>query len=97
MWLTPQGTEMTEQDWTYPNGRFLAYVLGPLERGGAPLYIVLNAASETVSFTLPVFPDCSRWILLFRTAGDVADEPSLDAGMRIRAPACSVLVFSRTA
>jgi glycogen operon protein len=97
MWLTPQGTEMTEQDWTYPNGRFLAYVLGPLERGGAPLYIVLNAASETVSFTLPVFPDCSRWILLFRTAGDVADEPPLAAGLRIRAPACSVLVFSRTA
>ena len=27
-WLTPQATEMSEQDWNFPDGRFLSYVLG---------------------------------------------------------------------
>ena len=26
-WLTPEATEMTDQDWSFPNGRFLSYVL----------------------------------------------------------------------
>ncbi len=28
LWLTPDANEMTEQDWNFPNGRFLSYVLG---------------------------------------------------------------------
>ncbi len=31
LWLTPHATEMTEQDWNFPEGRFLSYVLGPVE------------------------------------------------------------------
>src|SRR5438128_1599243 len=56
LWLMPQATEMVERDWNYPEGRFLAYVLGPVEQADAPLYIVLNAALETNEFTLPVLP-----------------------------------------
>src|SRR6185295_12050521 len=41
LWLTPQATEMTEDDWNFPESRFLSYVLGPIERGQAPLFIVL--------------------------------------------------------
>jgi len=33
LWLTPSAEEMKEQDWKFPEGRFLAYVLGPLEAG----------------------------------------------------------------
>src|SRR6266852_996396 len=29
LWLTPAAEEMKEQDWNFPEGRFLAYVLGP--------------------------------------------------------------------
>jgi isoamylase len=95
VWLTPQAHEMEEHDWSYPNGHFLAYVLGPAERGGAPLYIVLNAASETVTFTLPAFPGCSQWALRFSTSADAQEKAALAPGLRMRAPACSVLVFSR--
>ena len=34
LWLTPQATEMTEQDWNFPEGRFLSYVLGPVQQDG---------------------------------------------------------------
>ena len=34
---------MTEDDWNFPEGRFLAYVLAALEDGGEPLFIVFNA------------------------------------------------------
>ena len=33
LWLTPAADEMKEQDWNFPEGRFLAYVLGPVEPG----------------------------------------------------------------
>src|SRR4030088_3291150 len=29
LWLTPQAAEMTEQDWNFPEGRFLSYLLAP--------------------------------------------------------------------
>ena len=29
LWLTPDGNEMTEADWNFPEGRFLSFVLGP--------------------------------------------------------------------
>ena len=46
-WLTPGGAEMSEQDWNFPDGRFLSYVLAPAKAiSGAPLYIVLNGAER---------------------------------------------------
>ena len=53
LWLTPRATEMTEQDWNFPEGRFLAYALGPLQQGKPPLYIVLNAAAADHRIRLP--------------------------------------------
>ena len=32
------GDEMTENDWKFPEGRFLSYVMGPVEPGGRDLY-----------------------------------------------------------
>ena len=56
LWLTPQAHEMTEQDWKFPEGRFLAYVLGPVDEY-PPLFIVLNSAPEAIEFTLPTIPE----------------------------------------
>src|SRR6185503_10512255 len=53
LWLTPAAEEMKEGDWNFPEGRFLAYVLAPMEQGQAPIFIVLNAAPEEIAFTLP--------------------------------------------
>ena len=38
LWLTPDGNEMTEADWNFPEGRFLSYVLGPMQHGQQALY-----------------------------------------------------------
>src|SRR5262249_61037709 len=60
LWLTPQATEMTENDWKFPEARFLAYVLDGI-RGGMPLYIVLNAAPEPIPFKVPAWSGCPGW------------------------------------
>src|SRR5450756_886729 len=61
LWLTPAANDMTEEDWKFPEGRFLAYVLGPVEHGGSPIFIVLNAASEAIAFKLPKMPEYKSW------------------------------------
>lgn len=68
LWLTPQATEMTEQDWNFPEGRFLSYLLAPVQHGEATLYIVLNAAMATIGFTLPDLSEYRRWTALLDTA-----------------------------
>ena len=50
LWLTPKATEMTEQDWNFPEGRFLAYVLGPVDDSDEALFVVLNAVPQTIEF-----------------------------------------------
>ena len=60
LWLTPDATEMTEQDWNFPNGRFLSYVLGARRAADSRRsIIVLNAAPEAIAFTLPTVPECT--------------------------------------
>ena len=102
LWFTPQATEMTEQDWSFPGGRFLAYALGPVEQGHSPLYIVFNAAPEPIEFTLPMLPEMVRWKALLNTAHEeMQDEEMHDeeiaAGSKSLAPARSVLVFAGVA
>ena len=93
-WLTPQGTEMTEQDWNFPEGRFLSYVLDPLEQGGTALFIVLNAAMETIEVTLPVLGDYRRWTVLLDTAPEPRHGQTLASGAKLQALPRSVLAFS---
>ena len=85
---------MVERDWNFPEGRFLSYVLGPVEQADAPLYIVLNAALETIEFTLPVLPQYSRWTILLETALEPRLGAELAAGSKLQARPRSILVFS---
>jgi isoamylase len=95
LWLTPQATEMTENDWKFPNGRFLAYVL-EAKSDGAPLFIVLNAAPETIAFKVPEWLGCSTWNPLLDTTvadGSTTSGAALKPGATSEAPPTSVLVF----
>jgi glycogen operon protein len=93
MWLTPQATEMQEHDWHFPEGRFLAYVLGPVEQGAPPLYIVLNAADTPIEIVLPNWPNCRNWTLLLDTAKqEIKSEPQ-PSGNKLQASAHAVMVF----
>jgi glycogen operon protein len=93
LWLTPQATEMTEADWNFPEGRFLSYVLGGLEPGQQPIYIVLNAALDTIEFTLPTVPDIKNWQPQLDTSAKLQPR-ALTSGMNAQAAGRSVLVFS---
>jgi glycogen operon protein len=93
LWLTPQGTEMAEKDWNFPEGRFLAYALGPLRDDEPALYIVLNAAPQTIAFTLPELPGYSHWVAVLDTTESLQVQ-KLPSGTQQQAPARAVLVFA---
>jgi isoamylase len=93
MWLTRQATEMTERDWHDPDGRFLAYVLGPVDADGVPLCIALNAFAEPIEFVLPTWPTNRSWRQLLDTASSTPHTESLEPGAKCMASARSVQVF----
>ena len=94
LWLTPQAVEMAEQDWHFPEGRFLSYVLGPLRQRESPLYLVFNAAKETIEFTLPVLPEYTRWSMLLETAPQSRAGGEFTSGSKLEARPRSILAFS---
>jgi glycogen operon protein len=96
LWLTPQATEMTEQDWNFPEGRFLSYLVAPLKPADAALYIVLNAAVETIEFTLPDL-EYRCWTALLDTAWKLRSGEEFAAGSRLQALPRSVLALSGVA
>jgi len=97
LWLTPAAEEMKEQDWNFPEGRFLAYVLGPLEPGKPPIFIVLNAAPEAIAFKLPKLPEYKSWQQLLNTADVSETVAEFASGSDTKAPPRSVLAFAGSA
>jgi isoamylase len=94
LWLTPQGTEMTDADWDFQGARFLAYALAPPQRDGAVLLVVLNAAAEPMDVILPELGNQARWTLQLDTAVPAATGETFASGAVRRAAPHSVLVFS---
>jgi isoamylase len=92
LWLTPAGTEMTHEEWIAPELCFLSYLLAA-EDDAEALYIVLNAGSEPITFTLPVL-NGGRWRPLLNTAALAEQQLDIDAGSNGHAEAGSVLVFA---
>jgi isoamylase len=93
LWLTPHAEEMKETDWNFPEGRFLAYVLGPSEPGQAPVFIVLNAAPQAIAFSLPKMPEYKNWQQLLNTTEDDQTAAAISTVLDLKAPPRSVLVF----
>jgi len=93
LWLTPHANEMTEQDWNFPEGRFLAYVLGPVD-GQPSLFIVMNSAPEAIEFILPNIPEYNTWTAILNTAPGAILGQNLPAGWKSQAPGRTVLVYS---
>jgi isoamylase len=94
-WLTPKATEMTEQDWHFPEGRFVSYVLAPVEDSPGPVYVVINGTPEPIDFTIANWTRLNAWRLRvatvpFKEAASVTYSP----GQTATGPARSVTVFS---
>jgi isoamylase len=96
-WRTPAAAEMTEQDWNFPEGRFLAYVLGPDVQGQAPIFIVLNAAPEAITFKLPGMAEYKTWRQVLNTVDDEQAATDFESGSETEAPPRSVLAFAGSA
>ncbi|MFC0240072.1 glycogen debranching protein GlgX [Rhodopseudomonas telluris] len=94
LWLTPSAAEMTEQDWAFPDGRFLAYVISPSQPYSSAIFIVLNSGVETIPFLLPQLPEYQSWHQLFDTTKDTVQVASLASGSASSAPPRSVMAFS---
>lgn len=95
LWLAPDSTEMTQDDWIAPELCFVSYVLAS-EDEGDPLFIVLNAGSEPIDFTLPAL-GWREWRSLLSTGRAPHDRSQIAAGSRAQADARSVWVFAGTA
>ncbi len=82
---------MSEDDWNFPDGRFVAYVLAAVEGSEGPLYIVLNGADIAVEITGPQWPDVGQWQQVLDTS-DGAEIPVLKVGEKAQAQArtCSL-------
>jgi isoamylase len=94
LWLTPAAEEMKESDWNFPEGRFLAYVLGPIEQGQPPIFIVLNAAPEEIAFRLPDMIEYRRWQQVLNTADTGQAPAGFASGAETTAPPRAVLAFA---
>ena len=94
IWLTPEGREKNDQDWQFPEGRFLAYVLGAVEESAGPLFIVLNASTEAIPFVLPSYPAYAKWELRLTTAEGSEAPPASAPDAKLDAPPRSVTVFA---
>jgi glycogen operon protein len=97
LWLTPAAEEMKESDWNFPEGRFLAYVLGPMEQGQAPIFIVLNAAPEEIAFKLPKMTGYKSWRQVLNTAVTKQVPADFVSGAETKAPPRAVLAFAGSA
>ena len=93
-WLRPDGNEMEEGDWSFPDGRFLAYVLGAQHEGGEPLLIVLNGADHPVDMTLPDWPGVARWQCILDTSNGDVPSDTYAPGSAWSAQTRAVLAFA---
>jgi isoamylase len=95
LWLTPRATEMTEQDWNFPEGRFLSYVLGPVDESAEALFVVLNGAAQTIEFKFPELAGFNRWSFVLDTSPKPRSGEFLSGSMLDALPR-SIVVFAGT-
>jgi glycogen operon protein len=94
-WLRPDGGEMTEDDWNFPESRFLAYVLAPHAETEQPIMIVLNGAELEIDFVLPDWPNTHQWVCILDTTSSApAQITSIPTDTKWVAAARSVTVFA---
>ncbi len=66
-WLRPDGEEMTEQDWHFPDARFFATLLGG-KKGKEPVMMLLNGHHEPLDFTMPEVAGVATWSMAVNTS-----------------------------
>ena len=93
LWLTPGGTEMTDEDWNFPDGKFVSYILAAPSEGGAPLYIILNGADHDVEVIFPAWDGSPKWKNLLDTGNGEPQTILGDTGSPWTIRPRSIVVF----
>jgi glycogen operon protein len=101
-WLSPDGQEMTQEDWNTAYVRCLGMLLsgeniGEVDERGVPvigdtLLVLLNAAAEPIPFTLPVRPE-DHWEPVLDTAKPVSDSAKFAGGHVYELQGRAVAIF----
>ena len=96
LWLRPDAAPMNDDDWKFPEGRFLAYVLAAGEDGGEPLFLVFNAAAEPIELTMPPWGGVTRWSCVLDTVRNTVrvESGTAEPGARWTVAATSILAFA---
>jgi glycogen operon protein len=96
LWVLPNGAPMQDGDWSFPNARFLAYVLGAKGQSREPAYIIINGAAEPLEISPPQWPNVGSWTRLLDTSTDAPfqEQAGLKPGEPITVDAHAVLVFA---
>ena len=84
---------MKEGDWKFPEGQFLAHVLGPVKQGQRPIFIVLNAAPQKIPFNRPKMAEYKSWRQVLNTTETKQIAIDFASGADTRVPPRSVLAF----
>ncbi|WKB52927.1 glycogen debranching protein GlgX [Eleftheria terrae] len=108
LWLTPDGTEITEAQWADPHARcFGMYIAGAgipdLDRRGQPIrdddfLLLFNAYHDDIPFVVPAV-EGAAWQALLDTTFESGEPPPqrLEAGERYELRGRSVAVLIRSA
>ncbi len=94
LWLTPEATEMSDEDWNFPDGKFLCYILAGPKEGDAPLFIILNGADHDVDVKFPEWEGSPKWNNLIDTASDGPQDITGDTGSPWTIKPRSIVVFA---
>jgi len=107
-WLKPDGSEMTEEDWTNGFARTLGVFLNgkaiptPDPRGEPivddSFYILFNAHHESIGFQLPGVSIGKRWVKILDTSHpipDLRERHQVRAGETVRLEPFSMTVLRR--
>jgi len=85
---------MSEEDWHFPDGRFIAYVLGARDDASEPMLVVINGAASDVEFTFPEWPGAPKWQNLLDTGNGEPQSVLGDTGSPWTSQPSSILVFA---
>jgi isoamylase len=93
VWLTPDGAEMTPDDWNNGLSKSIALMLCGAEE--PPLLLLANSHSEEIAFKLAAPKSVTGWRLLIDTTGGAIepDEQPAASGATIQLPARALLLY----
>jgi isoamylase len=100
-WLSPCGSEMSQEQWEDPHGRCLGMLMDGraqptgLRKVGSDttLLLIVNAHHDVVNFSLPEVPQGTSWTCLVDTNQDIPSRTAFEFGHQYQVTGRSLLLL----